>query len=453
VRVLAMSGLQQDKDYTERSFPDLQRTRSEEWRVRWEGPLFYADSDQLRPGGVFAPVPGQLAMTLDDDASPFCEMGVEEGDTVRLTGCTQFFQCGLNETCYFHPEAPPELDGFCLPTDQVDDLASICRPLLVSNREFLVRRGAPMLPDQLTLVPRPTVLSSSPPDGCTSNDQCRALYEDEVIRGTREQSSADHALTWVCRNDEHLVGPRRCTATCPDNRDDQCPLGSVCQDKVCIEGGFVEEQCYASLQQYEVRATEAFTVVGQQTGYLHNRLFDLESGQCVTDPTPDPLRVGRFHPIEPACEPGDPFAPVGPNPCSLVFDEPVLYDDANSVERVGLRKSRGIRFRNFAMRMDIADVVVPQSDPTIPDSPLQAAYPRAFAFAFNVSAGFTALVESLSVQAHGLPRPGAGRAQPADLGGRHGRRRLRAPRRAGRRDGDEHDRPAVASLSPSVRRE
>lgn len=374
-------------------FADLFAVPIERWTVAWEGRLERSAFDSIRQGGVVRVVPGELAMELRDESRPFCEIGVLPGDRVQLIGCSTNADCGLTERCVVHPESPSST-GMCLPTDQIEELTAQCRAFMTSSRRYVVRRAADSVhQDQLVLAPLPTLLASSPPDGCTGAEQCVALYNDEVDQieaATGQPQSRDKQ--WTCDQNGDLGGPPRCIATCPNNTDAECPSGSVCQDLRCVEGGFAGQECVATLQLYEARAGDAFTVIGSQTGYLHNQIADLDTGACFTDPAGSPLRLGRFPVAPPPCDAEDGVIPTGPNPCSVELDEPVTVIRADGARFLGHRKARGVRFRNFGMRIDFTDVITVHA--VLPGI-FQAAYPRGFVFTFDIGGGFTARGDSL----------------------------------------------------------
>jgi hypothetical protein len=374
-------------------FADLARVPLERWTVAWEGRLARTAFESVHQGAVVQTVPGQLQLVVHDDSRPFCDMGVEPGDRLQLVGCVADADCGLTETCFIHPEAPAGLGGMCLPRDRVEELAETCRQLLISTRTYLVaRRPDAIHQDQALLVPSPSLLQSSPVDGCTGVAQCNALYNDEV-----DQLEASSGLpesrdqTWTCRADDNLGGPARCIATCPGNTDDECPVGAVCQDLTCVEGAFPAQECLAPLELYEARAQGAFTVVGSTSGYVHHRIVDPSTGVCMADPTASPLEIGRFSPTPPACT-SDDLVPDGPNPCSVTLDEPVAVVQADGTRILGRRASRGVRFRNLGLRIDFADLIT--LHPRI-EGVLEASYPPGYAFTFDIGGGFTPRGDSL----------------------------------------------------------
>ena len=96
-----------------------------------------------------------------------------------------------------------------------------------------------------------------------------------------------------------------------------------------MEGIEPPQVCLNGPQRYVVRAGEAFTVVGDHTGFVHPIIED--GKRCVRDPQldKDPLSIGRIPLTAPACDPGaDPFTGrIGTtgqfeaNPCSLTVQQ------------------------------------------------------------------------------------------------------------------------------------
>jgi len=383
-------------------FPDLASVITETWRVGWEGPLAFTDFLQLHQGGVVSPVPGQLELTLEDQSGPFCDLGAEERDIVRLLGCLNDTGCALDETCYFDPETPANLPGMCLPRGHIDELAGQCKPLLISQRKYLIKAsggGAGTVEaTRLTLVPKPTVLTTTPLGGCSSNKQCELLYKDE-----QKLSGVPADKTYTCQATPERGGPDACVAVCPNNQDAECPTGSVCQDLRCVEGAFVPAACYGPLQLYDVRAGNAYTVVGSVSGYVHDRVVGA-NGVCES--THEPLRVGRFHPNEPICDPLDDGDPNAVNPCSVELSEPIGLVEGTT-QTIGHRKSFGIRFRNLAFRIDFSDVFSLHPQPTqidpahpAPSDPLtkdvlEVSLPLGFTFVFEIGAGLIPRADGL----------------------------------------------------------
>jgi hypothetical protein len=382
-------------------FPDLESVPTETWAVSWEGPLAPTSFLQVHQGGIVRQVPGKLELTLDDASAPFCELGAEDRDILHLVGCINDADCGPSETCYLDPETPANQGGMCLERDRLEALAAPCKSLLITQRKYHIKPGGgadAIGPSQITLMPKPAVLTTSPVAGCTDDLQCKALYEDEQ-RLLKEPADK----TYTCQPADELGPGNSCIAICPGNTDDECPVGSVCQDLRCVEGAFAPRECYAALQAYEVRAFKAYTVVGSTTGYLHDRVLD--NGKCVS--TGETLRVGRFHPVEPACGPDDDIDPVE-RPCSVELAEPLAIRETDNTVKIGHRKSFGIRFRNYSFRIDISDVMTLHPLPglddmgnPIPVNPktaqvVEVSLPAGYRFVFLIGGGFIPRADALS---------------------------------------------------------
>ena len=90
----------------------------------------------------------------------------------------------------------------------------------------------------------------------------------------------------------------------------------------CVEGILPPLECVQWVQRYQVRAGDAFALVGEDTGFLHNRIVDADTGECVDRPEPSPFNVGRVPLRAPECT-DDPA--TGPNPCSTVVSHVETY--------------------------------------------------------------------------------------------------------------------------------
>jgi hypothetical protein len=126
-------------------------------------------------------------------------------------------------------------------------------------------------------------------------------------------------------------------------------------------------------QRFELRSHEAFTVIGERTGYLHREKAD-SGGNCVIDPTASPLLAGRIPLDAPACDPAtDPRTGKKPNgdydvnPCKLTVVEselapsyiPNTCSAANPSTVLVDRTTTGILFRNRGMTFTLVDPTYP----------------------------------------------------------------------------------------------
>lgn len=396
-----------DVNTREQAFPDLKGVKNESWRVVWEGPLSEDDANtnidgpQLRLGVVDV----DNGVTIRDATSPYCAMGVEPYDILTLLGCDPAngdAECGIGQTCYSHPDRPSDISGvsragMCLPTADVDRLSGVCRDLLISRKRYSI---VDTYKDHVTLAERRRVLSTTPIDGCTDNNECvqyaqlkAALGGDETdemgnVLGPLQPfefgSAKNYPTNWACTADpSRAPGPNTCQMTCSSSAD--CESGWHCaSDGFCVEAPLPPAECVPVLERYLVSVGGAFRVLGSVSGFLHHRIADPGTGECIDDPNGNPLLIGRLPLTAPPCT-GDGMNDLTPNPCSTTVDhteEIVGYqfipadpnDDASkprckapgdeydaqenlikSVLRV--RQAPAIRFRNPAMTFNMVDMV------------------------------------------------------------------------------------------------
>jgi hypothetical protein len=315
----------------EASFPDVHALQSiEDWRLVWEGSLSAdvsasdIDGPLIRVGTVTVNGDG---LKVTDRSNPFCAAGVEVFDQVQLRGCDPAAttnQCPLGTRCYLHPDAVNGA-GACLPEKTADALGAVCRDFLVSIRRYTVKTSKK---GELELAPRYRELRSTPLDGCTISNatQCQDLANAEVRQTSElhpfELTSVTSAKKYVCEADPNrrtlASGKGRCIMTCTTDAD--CDGPSVCDEAKgrCMEGVVPPPQCIAGIQRYELRAGEAFTVLGSLSGYVHPVIADA-TGTCVVDNKPEKLlQRGRIPLTAPPCT--GTFPNVTPNPCSMPID-------------------------------------------------------------------------------------------------------------------------------------
>ena len=415
-------------DIRESRFPDTQRLKSvEDWRLVWEGSLSGDNllSDINGPtirSGTLSVAGGALKMI--DRSRPFCAAGVESYDLVQLRGCdpqAPTAQCPLGTKCYVHPDTTTGA-GSCLPEKTADQLAETCRDFLVSLRRYTVSEAKT---GELTLLPRQRVLRSTPLGGCRTVDDCNTLARDEaklIDEAHPSQSTATARYAYACEADpsrKDSATIKRCVMTC--TRDADCESGSVCGDtNRCMEGVTPPAACVQSVQRYELRAGEAFTVLGTQSGYIHPVIKDPGSERCIVPDAANrnPLQIGRIPLTAPACgSAGD------PNPCLTevghVEDAPLyqpgtcdVATPANALRhRDGvtggphgvLAKTPAIRFRGPGMTFHLVDPYYPgdvcrgdrkgpwRSDNSQTDRPAIPTAFTGFALTFRQGGGYAPL--------------------------------------------------------------
>ncbi|MGE3547185.1 MAG: hypothetical protein AB7L28_24885 [Kofleriaceae bacterium] len=369
----------------ELAFPDLRSVRDEVWTFTWEGSLSRdtASTDNngppVRMAQLFVDAAG---MRLVDQARPFCDAGVEQYDVVQLRGCNPTLgdiECPHGYTCYVHPDSQVVGLGSCMLDDEADRLANACKDFLTSRRTYTVGKSES---GTLTLLQRAHVLETTPLDGCVSDTQCEDLGNYAVRLANAANPETDNTAAdprlWACRTDSTrapLTGPgqtnMRCVETCSDTQP--CSPGHICRNGTCMEGVTPPQACVNAPQRFELRAHEAFTVVGSRSGYVHSMIAD-PSGACIRDPAANPYLVGRIPLSPPPCDPtADPRSgelPGGgyePNPCSVTVDqteiEPSYLPDsctfANPSTMLVTRQAPAIRFRNPSIQMHLVDPFYP----------------------------------------------------------------------------------------------
>jgi hypothetical protein len=275
----------------------------------------------------------------------------------------------------------------CIRADAVDTLEARCRELMVSARGFTV--GAGVNEGEIQLLPRPLTLDITPIEGCGDSNECTDLEDQELTQS--EQAAMDPPGTlprhmWSCEA-TNMSSANRCVETCPTGKDTECSPGAICQDKECVLGPTkgIDPSCTAPLQNFEVRAGLAFTVISSATGYHHPWTAD-STGQCVKDPGAL-LEVGRFHLAEPDCG-SDSIISISPNPCHLTsLQEAYIGGDGQPTTRAG---GYAVRVRTPGLTFDVADVEIPLTDYIASANPEHhfSPLPSGYAFKFIIDAGF-----------------------------------------------------------------
>jgi hypothetical protein len=173
------------------------------------------------------------------------------------------------------------------------------------------------------------------------------------------------------------------------------------------------QACVNAPQRYDLRAGEAFTVIGTKSGYVHP--IHEDNGACVADPAAHPFLRGRIPLEAPACDPtADPRTgrrPDGtfePNPCSTTVDQtenaPIYLAGTCSLgtptSQMITRQAPAIRFRNRGMNLTIVDpyyqgdqMCIGDRAGTLPKVPI--VFPG-YALSWRLAAGFSAEVLGIS---------------------------------------------------------
>ncbi len=363
----------------------------ENWTLTYEGPLELdstlnsINGPQLHYGQTFVDSTG---MFIEDASRPFCSMGVEPGDIVEFRGCDPAnldADCPSGYTCYVHPLSTVGI-GACFLKSEAPRLQDACRDFLSSVRRYTVGTDANggTAPGKLVLWQRKHELSTTPVDGCVSDDQCDDLARAAIVLNQSAdpftEAAAGTPVTqrpthWSCMADP-LRNPintdparnKRCVQVCTPraNPNDMpsgpsCANGMICSPDptsvtggVCMEGIEPPQVCLNGPQRYVVRAAEAFTVVGDHSGFVHPIVASPDGSRCMRDPNlaKDPLSIGRIPLTPPPCQIPPPTDPAlnypftgridsttfEANPCSLTvpqFEADQKYPDPTTAGAYG----------------------------------------------------------------------------------------------------------------------
>ena len=408
-------------DVREAEFPDLRALRADEtWVMTYEGSL----SNDKADSAVDGPAVRMSQMFVDgsglhlvDQSKPYCDAGVEPYDVVQLRGCDPTVGdagCPVGYTCYVHPQSQVGGIGACMLVDEAERLSNACAPFLKSQRRYTV--GVDPKSGELQLLPRKLVLRTTPVNGCDTDAQCQQLANYAASNASSllpdDPNNPTDTRMWKCEADpDRKPMPtgstgKRCLLACTADTD--CAAGTVCQGGYCMEGVIPPQACVNAPQRYELRAGEAFAVVGSRQGYIHPIIADA-SNNCVKDLNASRLQIGRLPLDPPPCDPtADPRTgkkPDGtyePNPCKYTTQEteyqlnylPGTCTLGMPDESIVTRDATGLRFRNRALNVTIVDPTY-QGDlmchgdrkGTLQNIPL---VPPGFSIAFRITAGFTA---------------------------------------------------------------
>ena len=278
---------------------DLEAAPSERWFLTWEGALPGTRSALGRlveQETVEVPVAGDDGATetvrrlrLYDPKVSFCERGVEVGDWLALEVPRTATAAALR---YEMDVVSPA--GETCPTKAADTVL-IEAPIVEVGAHSVVIEG--------------TAGRLRPPEPVLDEDAIEAAGLSLSVCDDAREVLIDE-LTWS----DNLLATD------------------------AIEVANLPEQV-----SYTVRPSEAWTVVGSRSGYLHRRVWDGDAGACVDDPALDARRDGRIQQVDLGA-PGD-AAPYASCPPSL--------DDIGFASVAALLPEGWSRFTNYSFSVDL----------------------------------------------------------------------------------------------------
>jgi hypothetical protein len=377
-------------DVRDLAYPDWRALADETFTLTWEGslsldkPNVFIDGPPVRVGQL---VVDDQGFRMTDKSGAFCDAGVEQFDVLQLRGCDPSVgdgECPIGYSCFVHPNSQIAGIGACMLTEEADRLAEACKDFLTSQRRYTINRTEAGV---VTLLPRKHVLPSSPLDGCTDDNQCEALADYAAQQATSAQpgeATATDAHSYKCILDtERAPVPgtgKRCVESCTQTSD--CSTGRICQAGFCMEGVTPPQECVNAPQRFELRAGEAFALLGTRSGYVHSTILDTATGKCTRDPNAHPFDIGRVKLNPPPCDPtADPRTGLLPsgaydaNPCSLTVDHtevapkyvPGTCTLDNPTSEIVTRQAPAIRVHTRGPTFTLVDPYVPGDQNCIRD--------------------------------------------------------------------------------------
>jgi hypothetical protein len=378
----------------DQTFPDLKSLLSETWTITYQGTLSLdnavtaIDGPTIREGTIKV---NEFGLHLLDQNRAFCDMGVERYDVAELKGCDPSHNdadCPANYTCFVHPKSSVAI-GACMLKTEAQRLSDVCFDFLTTLRHYTVDQTKS---GELVLLERKHELPMTPVDGCVDDNQCNnlAALQFRVNPGADPYLGApgpNHpGTTWSCQNDP-LRKPinadpakdLRCVQTCSIDtaHPAACSSGSLCRlnpgsqtEGVCMEGIEPPQSCVNGPQRFDVRASEAFTMIGSQSGYIHPIVMKAD-GTCGRDPKAPSVQIGRFPLTAPACTSTLPGQPPTPNPCQTTvaqFDlEPKPMSCSTTLDEPTNRMATAIVVSTPAMTLNVVDPTYPGDGPCFLD--------------------------------------------------------------------------------------
>jgi hypothetical protein len=361
-------------------YPDLDTIISRTWDVVWEGAL---PQTSRISGIVQSASGGDSAGGLGDAGADFCGSGVQAGDVLMFSGCTQNLDCQPDNefSCQVSVSGGR---GMCLPKDAnaSEALVSRCTRFMGSRMRYEIAQATPTslgLRLKLDEVPKTTL------NPCKQDSDCRL----DVDHGLLASASPDGGLSRAFECVEVRAQDRRCVQRCTKPKSDiekpksdaECRAGHVCESvpwvdaavgNLCVEAPPIVAGCFPQpMTTYSVRAGHSFTVYGSSMPSLHQARVSAD-GTCQYDVPRDPSLVNRIPLSAPQCPDSflanallsgkDPTfvqklpAQAGSNPC--LYQGPYLDGNATESPEAGSPDSQHIRafFQNPQIRFVLTNL-------------------------------------------------------------------------------------------------
>jgi hypothetical protein len=272
---------------------------SRSWDVVWEGVL----PQTARESGMVMSATDGIATAgwMGDAGADFCRSGVQPGDVLLFTGCTQDSDCQPDDmfSCQVTVSGAR---GACLPRDRTTNqqIAQSCARFLGSRMRYQIVRAEPAklaLSLKLDEVPKTTL------NPCRTDDDCRPTADYSAFQCLELQPQ-----------------DRRCVRRCDyDGKGDaDCRAGNVCElvagvptsvdgdghrQGLCVEAPPLDPTCFPTplMARYNVRAGNSFMVFGSSLPRLRTSRKSSTTGSCEVDQTANRELVARIPLHAPRC--------------------------------------------------------------------------------------------------------------------------------------------------------
>ena len=331
----------------EQVFPDLALVKNETWTWTWEGELTTSNSfNYTQKTGKLLYDNNQIK--LIDNNAPFCDMGASSYDVLTLSGCRSGLECPIDSVCVFPDNRTESGHGLCFDKNQADQKQTECSQFIGSNRRYSI---AEIKSDEVVLMERRRILRTTPMNGCDSDIQCQMLADLEIGLASSNDfvDPISSEYQFSCEPDiSRKAVIDRCIMIC--SSDDECEEGFACSNNYCVEGVLPSTDCFDDLQPYNVEASDSFTIQGSETGLLHNKVIDPDTGLCVESQNNSPWTNSRLSLLSSDCNSEDNLI-ANEESCRVQVEhteEAYLYDEQAETCYMGIRTGMfsALRFSN-----------------------------------------------------------------------------------------------------------